>query len=99
MALRLFRYPPSLLAAALLAPLAATAAGVPAPPQATAGLPPAPVAKGTVWTDRVHIQSGPDTASKRLHAPDVALRIVTPDDSESLTPKGLALLFSGNEPD
>ncbi|EKT2106721.1 TPA: hypothetical protein UL927_004048 [Stenotrophomonas maltophilia] len=99
MALRLFRYQPSLLAAALLAPLAATAAGVPAPPQATPGLPAAPVAKGTAWTDRVHIQSGPDTASKRLHAPDVALRIVTPDDSESLTPKGLALLFSGNEPD
>lgn len=71
---------------------ASTAAGHPGPS-------PAPVAKGTAWTDRVHIQSGPDTASKRLHAPDVALRIVTPDDSESLTPKGLALLFSGNEPD
>ncbi|CRD50245.1 exported hypothetical protein [Stenotrophomonas maltophilia] len=42
MALRLFRYQPSLLAAALLAPLAATAAGVPAPPQATPGLPPPP---------------------------------------------------------
>lgn len=99
MALRLFRYPPSLLAAALLAPLAATAAGVPAPPQAIPGTPPAPVTKVAAWTDRVQIQGGPDTASKRLHAPDVALRIVTPDDSESLTPKGLALLFSGNEPD
>ncbi|MEG0185869.1 MAG: hypothetical protein RR704_20710, partial [Stenotrophomonas sp.] len=51
------------------------------------------------WTDRVQILSGPDSALKRLHAPDVALRIVTPDDSEALTPKGLALLFSGNEPD
>ncbi|WP_312106836.1 hypothetical protein [Stenotrophomonas indicatrix] len=47
----------------------------------------------------MQILSGPDSASKRLHAPDVALRIVTPDDSEALTPKGLALLFSGNEPD
>lgn len=95
------RRPPtrsSLLATVLLAPLAASTATAPAAPPATPA--PAPLTDGPAsWTDRVQILSGPDSALKRLHAPDVALRIVTPDDSEALTPKGLALLFSGNEPD
>lgn len=94
MALRALLARPSLLAVALLAPLAATAATAPATSV------PAPHSDGPAsWTERVQILSGPDNAAKRLHAPDVALRIVTPDDSEALTPKGLALLFSGNEPD
>ena len=98
MALRRFPSRTSLLAAALLAPLAATSATQAAPPQTTPAPAPA-TGSAAAWTDRVQIQSGPDSALKRLHAPDLALRIVTPDDSEALTPKGLALLFSGNEPD
>lgn len=50
---------------------------MPAPPPATPGAPPAPVTKVAAWIDRVQIQSGPDTAPNRLHAPDVALHIVT----------------------
>lgn len=100
MAQRRFPTRTSLLTAALLAPLAATSAAQSAPPHTT---PVAATATTTdhpaPWTDRVQIQSGPAGALKRMHAPDVALRIVTPDDSEALTPKGLALLFSGNEPD
>ncbi|MDN8649282.1 hypothetical protein Q0S62_12745 [Stenotrophomonas indicatrix] len=102
MAQRRFPTRTSLLTAALLAPLAATSAAQSAPPHTT---PVAATATATTtdhpapWTDRVQIQSGPAGALKRMHAPDVALRIVTPDDSEALTPKGLALLFSGNEPD
>ncbi|WP_445514911.1 hypothetical protein [Stenotrophomonas sp. 3(2025)] len=102
MAQRRFPTRTSLLAAALLAPLAATSAAQPASPHPT---PAAATDTATTtdhpapWTDRVQIQSGPAGALKRMHAPDVALRIVTPDDSEALTPKGLALLFSGNEPD
>ncbi len=98
MALRLFRYQPSLLAAALLAPLAATAAGVPAPPQATPGLP-RPRREGhRLDRSRPH----PEWSGYRIEAPPRTRRGVAhrhPDDSESLTPKGLALLFSGNEPD
>lgn len=102
MAQRRFPTRTSLLTAALLAPLAATSAAQSAPPHTTSV---AATATATTtdhpapWTDRVQIQSGPAGALKRMHAPDVALRIVTPDDSEALTPKGLALLFSGNEPD
>ncbi|UEX20030.1 hypothetical protein LMF57_09475 [Stenotrophomonas sp. SI-NJAU-1] len=102
MAQRRFPTRTSLLTAALLAPLAATSAAQSAPPHTP---PVAATATATTtdhpapWTDRVQIQSGPAGALKRMHAPDVALRIVTPDDSEALTPKGLALLFSGNEPD
>lgn len=96
MALRALPARSSLLAVVLLAPLVTTAATAPATPSAR----PVPQSDGPAsWTERVQILSGPDSASKRLHAPDVALRIVTPDDSEALTPKGLALLFSGNEPD
>ncbi|AWH33093.1 hypothetical protein [Stenotrophomonas sp. SAU14A_NAIMI4_8] len=96
MALRRFPSRTTLLAAALLAPLLATAAAQPASPQA----PSSPATDAAdAWSERVQILSGPDTAAKPLHAPDVALRIVTPDDSEALTPKGLSLLFSGNEPD
>ncbi|MBN5051775.1 hypothetical protein JY456_15655 [Stenotrophomonas maltophilia] len=98
MAQRTFRIQSSLLATALLVPLTAAADGLPPSPQATPAA--AAVTDGVApWTERVQIQSGPDTGSQRVHAPDVALRIVTPDDSEALTPKGLALLFSGNEPD
>lgn len=102
MAQRRFPTRTSLLTTALLAPLAATSAAQSAPPHTP---PVAATATATTtdhpapWTDRVQIQSGPASALKRMHAPDVALRIVTPDDSEALTPKGLALLFSGNEPD
>lgn len=66
MALRLFRYQPSLLAAALLAPLAATAAGVPAPPQATPGLPAAPRREGhRLDRSRPH----PEWSGYRIEAP------------------------------
>ena len=87
MAQRRFPTRTSLLTAALLAPLAATSAAQSAPPHTT---PVAATATATTtdhpapWTDRVQIQSGPAGALKRMHAPDVALRIVTPDDSEAL---------------
>lgn len=94
----LCRLPPrsSLLTAVLLAPLAATAATAPTTPQAAS----AAISKDpATWTERIQIQSGPKTGLPGSRTADVALRIVTPDDSESLTPKGLALIFSGNEPD
>lgn len=76
MALRLPFPPARLLVALMLVPAAASAARVPAEPGVdAAGVP-------TSWTERVRIRSGAGTGPTLHRPPDLALRIVTPQDSE-----------------
>lgn len=99
MALRLPLTHRRLLATILLAPVAASAAPAPAPGPARLDVSAAPVPETpAAWTERVQIQSGPTTTLTRNRPVDLALRIVTPEDSKSLNQTGLGKVFGDNRP-
>lgn len=79
MALRLPCPPTRLLVALMLVPAAAGAALVPGVEASDASDAPA---TPTSWMERVQIRSGSGTGPGRDHPADLALRIVTPEDSE-----------------
>ena len=79
MALSLPFPPARLLVALMLVPAAAGAARVPAEPGVDAGDAPT---KPTSWMERVQIRSGSGTGPARDRPADLALRIVSPEDSE-----------------